>query len=41
MLLEPDGASAIHSTLVLSQLEQLSVLVKLLAECVESVTVSV
>ena len=39
--LEPLGASAIHSALELAQLEQVSVLVKLFAVWVESVTLSV
>src|ERR1700743_37840 len=41
MLLPLLGASAIHSALLFAQLEQVSVLVKLFAVCVESVTVSV
>jgi hypothetical protein len=35
------GASAIHSALLLAQPEQVWVVVKLFAECVESVTASV
>src|SRR5580704_7975349 len=38
---EPLGASAIHSALVSTQLEQVCVVVKLLALWVESVTLSV
>ena len=36
--LDPLGASAIHSALVFAQLEQVCVVVKLFAGCVESVT---
>jgi len=39
--LEPLGASAIHSALEFAQLDQLCVVVKLLAEWVESVTLRV
>jgi hypothetical protein len=36
-----DGASAIHSALLFAQSEQVCVVVKLFAGCVESVTLSV